>query len=151
MKHFYIFVFIFCGAVGVAQTGGGAANNKADDLNCYNKWAQKFDERGADEVADGVYDDIIITIRQGNKADCFNGKVEVKDKKVVVIAMLREDGTYEELKWKWRNDGAKNVTIANGISTSLISSDNKIVNVIWPKKIKPKKAPFKRAPEPVDD
>ncbi len=146
MKKIYIIGFILCVAAVSAQTNGG----KGEDLNCYNKWAQKFDERGAEDVNDGIYDDIIITVRQGSKADCYNGKVVVKDKKVVMISMLREDGTYDELKWKWKND-SKNITVANGISTSLITSDNKLVNILWPKKIKPKKAPFKRAPEPEDD
>jgi hypothetical protein len=148
MKNLYLILFIFFGGIAAAQTASN--NNKADELNCYNKWAQKFDERGADDVADGIYDDVIVTIRSGNKADCFNGRAEVKDKKVIMFAILREDGSFDEMKWKWKND-VKNVTVANGISTSLISSDNKLVNVIWPKKIKAKKAPFKRAPDPTED
>lgn len=148
MRKIYLIALLFSGTVVFCQTGG--TGQKSDELNCYNKWVQKFDERGADEVADGVYDDIIITVRQGNKADCYNGKAEVKEKKVLTIYMQREDGSYDEIKWKWKND-RKNVAVSNGISTTLISADNKLVNVIWPKKIKAKKAPFKRAPEPEDD
>lgn len=148
MKNIYLVLFILCGTAAFAQNGKGGG--KTDGLNCYDKWAQKFDERGAEDVADGTYEDVIITIRSGNKADCYNGKVEVKDKKVVSVYMQREDGSYEELKWRWKND-TKNITISNGMSAALISSDNKLVNVIWPKKIKAKKAPFKRAPDPDED
>lgn len=133
-----------------AQTGTTGTKAQQDDLNCYNKWAAKFEERGADEVGDGTYDDVIITVRSGAKADCFNGKVEVKEKKVTALYILREDGSYEQLKWEWK-EGGKNITIHNGISLALITKDSKLVNVIWPKKIKAKKAPFKKAAEPTDD
>jgi hypothetical protein len=49
-------------------------NEKQVELNCYNKWAAKFEDRGAEEVKDGVYEDVIITNRQGSKATCHNGK-----------------------------------------------------------------------------
>jgi hypothetical protein len=148
MHKIYFLAFLLSGTVAVSQTT--STNTKTDELNCYNKWAAKFDERGADEVGDGVYDDVIITVRQGNKAECYNGRVEVKEKKVVTLSIQREDGTYDELKWKWKSD-PKSVIISNGISSTLISNDGKLVNVVWPKKIKAKKAPFKKAPEPTDD
>ena len=39
------------------------------ELNCFNKWSIKFDERGAEDVKDGVYTDVIITSRVGAKAN----------------------------------------------------------------------------------
>jgi hypothetical protein len=50
----------------------------------------------------------------------------------------------------WKSD-IKDITIGNGISKTLITKDNQLINIIWPKKIKPKKAGFKKAPEPTDD
>lgn len=150
MKKLITLTSLVFSLVCTAQTGTNTGKTQQDDLNCYNKWAAKFDERGADEVLDGVYDDVIITVRLGAKADCFNGKADVKDRKVVALYILREDGSYEELKWEWK-EGGKNITIHNGISLALITKDNKLVNVIWPKKIKPKKAPYKKAAEPTDD
>jgi hypothetical protein len=50
----------------------------------------------------------------------------------------------------WKSD-IKDITINNGISKTLITKDNQLINIIWPKKIKPKKAGFKKAPEPTDD
>ena len=123
---------------------------KVTELNCYNKWSQKFEERGAEDVHDGPYTDVIITFRHGASAECFEGKAIVKDKKVESFYILLDDGTYDQVVRVWKND-IKDVTITNGISKTLITKDNQLINVIWPKKIKPKKAGFKKAAEPVDD
>ena len=120
------------------------------DLNCYNIWAQKFDERGADDVADGTYNDVIVTFRNGANAECFQGKAIVKEHKIEQFFIMLDDGNYEPVQRIWKND-TKDVTISNGISKSLITKDNQLVNIIWPKKIKPKKAGFKKAAEPTDD
>ena len=53
------------------------SQEKTIELNCYNKWSAKFEDRGAEDVKDGVYDDVIISNRQGAKATCNNGKAEV--------------------------------------------------------------------------
>lgn len=123
---------------------------KVIELNCYNKWAQKFEERGAEEVADGPYVDVIITFRHGASAECFEGKAIVKEKKVVSFYILLDDGSYDQVVRVWKND-IKDVSVTNGISKTLITKDNQLVNIIWPKKLKPRKAAFKRAPEPTDD
>jgi uncharacterized protein YxeA len=56
-----------------------------EESNCYLKWAQKFEARGAEDVADGTYTDVIITFRNGSSAECFNGKCDVKDGKITAI------------------------------------------------------------------
>ncbi len=121
------------------------------ELNCYNKWSVKFDERGAEEVADGVYTDVIITSRTGAKANCFSGKAEVSGHKLLRCYIILEDGTYEEVKRTWKNNSNKDVTIINGISSSMVTVHNELINVLWPKKIKAKKAAAKKAPDPTDD
>jgi hypothetical protein len=120
------------------------------ELNCYNKWAQKFEERGAEEIADGTYNDVIITFRQAAEADCYNGKAVVKDGKVQTFFIELEDGTYDQVVRVWKSD-IKDIPITNGISRTIITKDNILVNVLWPKKLKPKKASFKKAAEPTDD
>ena len=128
----------------------GQEVSKVQELNCYNKWAQKFEERGAEDIADGTYLDVIVTFRHGASAECFEGKVVVKEKKVESFYILLDDGKYDEITRVWKND-IKDINITNGISKTLITKDNQLINIIWPKKIKPKKAGFKRAPEPSDD
>lgn len=122
------------------------------DLNCYNKWSIKFEQRGADEVEDGIYEDVIITSRVGAKASCWSGKAEVRKKKLVKFYIIKEDNTVEEVTRTWKKEfDNKDVDIINGISETMLTVHNEMINVLWPKKIKPKKAAAKKAPEPNDD
>jgi hypothetical protein len=145
MKKLVILLSLF-----VSSVVWGQEVVKVTELNCYNKWAQKFEERGADDVPDGPYHDVIITFRHGASAECFEGKAIVKDRKVESFYILLDDGTYDQVVRVWKND-IKDVTITNGISKTLITKDNQLINVIWPKKLKARKAGFKKAAEPVDD
>lgn len=129
----------------------GFAQESAVELNCYNKWAAKFEDRGAEIVKDGVYEDVIITKRQGSKATCNNGKAEVKEGIVVKFYVLLDDGSHEEVKRTWKNNSDKNVKIVNGISNTMVSVHNELINVLWPNTIKPKKAKPTAAPDPTDD
>ncbi len=126
-------------------------DKQAVELNCFNKWAAKFEDRGAEEIKDGVYDDVIITNRQGAKSTCSNGKAEVKQGKIIRFYILLSDGSHEEVKKTWKNKSNENVTITNGMSKSMISVHNELVNVLWPNKIKAKKAKPTSAPDPTDD
>jgi hypothetical protein len=127
------------------------SQEKTIELNCYNKWAAKFEDRGAEDVKDGVYEDVIITTRTGAKASCNNGKAEVRGGKLVKFYLLLSDGSYEEVKRTWKNASNENVTIINGISKSMYSVHNELINVLWPSKIKAKKAKPTTAPDPTDD
>ena len=128
-----------------------AQHEESRELTCYNKWSQKFDERGAEEVADGIYSDVIITSRIGAKANCWSGKAEVRGKKLVKCWIIKEDNTDEEVTRTWKGNSNKDVEVINGISETMITAHNELINVLWPKKIKPKKAALKKAPEPTDD
>jgi hypothetical protein len=128
-----------------------AQTEEPRELNCYNKWSVRFDERGAEEITDGVYTDVIITSRVGAKATCYSGKAEVLNKKLLRCYIMREDGTYEEVKRTWKNNSNKDVAIINGISASMITVHSELINVLWPSKVKAKKPAFKKAPEPTDD
>jgi hypothetical protein len=143
-KWYTLFTLILSGLIVQAQ------DNAKADLNCYNKWSLKFEERGSEDILDGTYTDVVISFRQGANAECFNGKVIVKERKVESFYIELEDGTYEQVIRVWKTE-PKDVTVTNGISKTLITKDNQLVNVLWPKKIKPKKAAFKKAAEPLDD
>ncbi|WP_317898831.1 hypothetical protein [Aurantibacillus circumpalustris] len=145
MKKLILLSTLFLSTVCFSQ------HEKQVDLNCYNKWAAKFEDRGAEEVKDGVYDDVIITNRQGAKAVCNNGKVEVRNGLVAKFYILLNDGSHEEVKRTWKNDSEKNVTIINGISRSMASVHGELINIIWPNMIKAKKAKPTVAPDPTDD
>jgi hypothetical protein len=131
-------------------TLSNAQNNT--ESNCYLKWVKKFEERGSDDIADGTYDDVIITYRTGHGtgADCYNGKVEVAGGKIVKMWLKQDGGTYEpiEKKSKFPNTELK---IVNGISTTLLTNEDILINVIFYKKLKAKKPGYQKAPEPGDD
>ncbi|MBA3705273.1 MAG: hypothetical protein H0W84_05065 [Bacteroidetes bacterium] len=128
-----------------------AQTKKAEDENsCYLKWLQKFENRGADDVADGSYADVIISFRNGGDAECFNGKCDVKEGKVVAMYIKMEDGSYELVKKKPRYEKVP-LTITNGMSSPLLTVESELINVLFIKKIKPKKAGFVKAADPSDD
>jgi hypothetical protein len=136
-------LFTFLGA-----TAQETAKQQSGD--CYSKWLKKFKERGATEVADGIYNDVIIVVREVATTNCFDGKVEVKGGKVNDFFILLEDGTYERLAKEIKQE-TRFATIEEGMSKTIVTKDNLLINILWPKKIKPKKAPFKKAAEPVED
>ncbi|MES2512773.1 MAG: hypothetical protein V4580_01460 [Bacteroidota bacterium] len=142
---------LLAGIILLTVTQVKAQTEEPRELTCYNKWSQKFDERGAEEVEDGVYTDVIITSRIGSKANCWSGKAEVRNRKLVKFYIIKEDNSEEEVKRTWRDNSNKDVTIINGISTSMMTVHNELINVLWPKKIKAKKAAAKKAPDPSDD
>ena len=63
--------------------------------NCYDKYAKKFEERGAKEVENGWHEGVVITFRKGSNADCYVGMVRVEELKITQIKIRNADGTYE--------------------------------------------------------
>ena len=142
---------IYSSLVALLLVAGAYAQTAAntDASNCYTRWEQKFEERGATEVKDGVYDDIIISVRSGPDAQCYSGKVEVKDGKIVSMSRRLADGSYEVYKPKLKYEVP--MIITNGISATLLTMDDALINVIFPKTLKPKKVGYTAAPDPPQD
>ena len=141
-------------AIGMLLNSPVLQAQTSNDLpsNCYLKWAKLFEERGAEDVEDGTHDNIIITFRRGTKAECFSGKVDVKTGKITGLFLRFEGGTYEPLDKKYKhnekNQVSNDIKIVNGISTTLVTEDDQLINVIFIKKLKPKKKAYEKAPEP---
>ena len=125
--------------------------NAQESATCYQKYAKVFEVRGANEVQDGTYDDVIITIRKGRFADCFLGKVSVDAGEVVKtsIQLSYVDNTFEPFVRTYKSDEA--VGIVEGISKTLLTNDEELINIMFVGSIKPKKKALKRAPEPSFD
>ena len=125
--------------------------NAQESATCYQKYAKVFEIRGANEVQDGTYDDVIITIRKGRFADCFLGKVTVTNGEVVKtsIELSYVDNTFEPFSRTYKSDEA--VGIVDGISKTLLTNDEELINIMFVGSIKPKKKALKRAPEPSFD
>jgi hypothetical protein len=76
----------------------------------------------------------------------------VRKKKLVKFYIIKEDNTEEEVTRTWKKEfDNKDIDIINGISETMLTVHNEMINVLWPKKIKAKKAAAKKAPEPTDD
>jgi hypothetical protein len=155
-KIYFSFVALLIVATGFSQTTANnttttttTATTSAPVSNCYTRWEEKFEERGATEVKDGVYDDVIITVRSGPDAQCYSGKVEVKDGKIITMSRKLADGTYEAFKPKLKYEVP--MVITNGISATLLTMDDDLINVIFPKTLKPKKVGYTSAPDPPQD
>ena len=127
------------------------SQNTKEQTTCYTKYAKVFEKRGAYEVTDSVYDGVIITIRKGSMADCFYGKVTVKNGNVDYrnLFLKFEDGTYEKLDFNFKyEDKAKTIKIANGISNVILTRDEELINILFVEKIKPKKKKYAKVAEP---
>ena len=119
------------------------------ELTCYTKYAKAFERRGAFKVNDSIYDNVVITIRKGSMADCFLGKVNVKNGEVDFhnLYLKFEDNTFEKLDLRFKYD-TKSVNIVNGISNVMLTEDEELVNVLFVRNIKPKKKKYAKAAEP---
>jgi hypothetical protein len=125
-----------------------AAAPSGDVGNCYDKYAKKFEERGAFEVENGWHEGVVITYRKGSNADCYVGMVRVEELKITQIKIRNSDGTYELYTNKFKAGGE--FTVTNGISTTKITMDDELVNVVFVKHIQPPKKKFTVAPDPDD-
>ena len=74
------------------------------NAQCYDKYRKAFNERESFDVTDSVYEDVIISIREGTSNDCFLGKVSVKGGKVLLdnFYVKLEDGTYENIAIRFK-------------------------------------------------
>ena len=118
-------------------------------ITCYQKYAEVFEKRGAEDVDDGTYNDVIITFRKGSMADCFYGKVSVKNGAIITDEMYLKfvDDAYEKVVRKFR-DPSQVIKVINGMSRTMVTADDELIDVLFTKKIKPKKKSYVRAADP---
>ncbi len=126
----------------------GQANGEDDQKNCFEKYVEAFERRGAKKVEDTVHEEVVVTIRKGERGDCFMGKAEVKDGIVVKTHLMVEDSTYERMTYDYKHEEVK-AEIVNGVSRTKVTEDEgKLVNVLFIDHMKPKQKEYIRAPEP---
>ncbi|NTW25393.1 MAG: hypothetical protein HGA37_11890 [Lentimicrobium sp.] len=121
--------------------------------SCYDDYYKLFTERGATAIPDGTHE-VVISVRDGNKCDCLMGKVEVKDNQIVnTLGVLLEDGSVKKIgvKLNSRYKATENpailfLDITNGMSSTFLSDDNKMINMFFVKQLNPKAKAFKLAP-----
>jgi hypothetical protein len=121
--------------------------NSVSAQSCFDKYQKAFAERGAEDVVDSTYEDIIISVRHGNNHECYLGKVTVKHGRVLVdnFYVKLEDDSYDNLGPRLKT--SQPVEIKNGFSQIILDKSDNLYNVIFIAHIKPKKKGFKKAPD----
>jgi uncharacterized protein YciU (UPF0263 family) len=142
LKHFFAASLTLLGVSAFAQPPA----DKED--NCYQTYAKLFEDRGANPAVDGWADNVIITIRRGTEADCYIGKVRILKDTIADIFVKFSDDDTERLQKKWKKFDKQPTTVINGISTTMVTIDDDLINIIFPDLLKPKKKEYKRAPLP---
>jgi hypothetical protein len=67
----------------------------AASKDCFREWLTVFRSRGAKPVTDGTQE-VIITLRGQTSNECFMGKIEVLNGKIVLpLWIQKDDGSYE--------------------------------------------------------
>lgn len=139
-----------------SAAGGTAAKPSG---NCYEEWYSILRERGAKPVTNGNQD-VVITVRNGNYAECFLGKVPVLDGRVNGRPTIQKvDGSYEdwgkEVSKKYFNpdgtrtaEGAAQLEINNGMTGEMTLSDGDIVKLFFYQFVAEKPKANKKAPAP---
>lgn len=147
MKKIYAILFSLfsCSFIVNAQ-----APVQVDEASCFYQYLKVFETRGANEVTDGVYDDVVISVRKGTRTDCFTGKVMIEKKLIKTMYIKFSDGNYDlfEPILKFKED----IVVVNGKSKTQVTVDDQLIDVFFPKLLRPKKKSYERAPVPsIDD
>ena len=131
----------------------GSTINVNAQSNCYDEYYKLFIDRGATAVPDGAQD-VVITIREGEKADCYMGRVQVKNNQIISMdGLILEDGTIKKMGMKLspkykdpKKPAVLYTEIADGMSATLLSDDNRLVNIFFIKQLSAKTKAYKKAP-----
>lgn len=114
--------------------------------SCYEKYREVFENRGAYEIEDGVHDNVVLSIRSDEGAECLLCTVTIKNFDVVEIAIYFEDDSKEIIEYEFKDKISW--TIFNGMSRTRITKADEQINLMFTDLIKPKKKKYKTAPLP---
>lgn len=131
----------------------GITTNTNAQLSCYEEYKKLFTERGSAAIPDGTHE-VVITLRSDNKTDCYTGKVQVVSNQIVkVLGIFLEDGTLNmpDMKLSSRYASGPNSSIltrdiVNGMSSTIITEDDVLINIFFTKQLNSKAKVFKPAP-----
>jgi hypothetical protein len=144
-KKWILFAFVMMiSSIGIFSQSTDENN---DQESCYRKWYKIFQLRGADDVTDGDYDNVVVSMRQGVHGSCYYGKVTVKKGILTSIEIRIIDGKFEKVTFDVKED----YTIENGISETIVAKlrgNRYELNVVFKEKLRPKGNSFDQAPDP---
>lgn len=138
MKKIYISILLI--------SIGFVSNNFAQNKTCYEQYREVFENRGADIVKDGAYDNIILTIRTKEEAECYVARAVVQNNEIVEVNLYFEDGSFEKKNFTFKENSSW--SIHNGVSKTKITDKDEMINIMFVNKIKPKRKKLMKAPKP---
>lgn len=124
--------------------------------NCFKEWYTLFKERGATPIPDGV-NDVIITLRNNEYSECFMGRVEVSNGRLVgKLQIQKVDGSFEEFDKRvsasFQNEQGTLKEdlreVVNGMSASVVLADGDYIRLFFYKSLASKPVANKKAPAP---
>jgi hypothetical protein len=131
----------------------GITVNTNAQSNCYDDYKKLFTERGAMAIPDGTHE-VVLTMRSDDKTDCYTGKVQVVNNQIVkILGIFLEDGTLHmpDMKLSSRYASGPNSSIltrdiVNGMSSTIITDNDILINIFFIKQLNSKAKVLKPAP-----
>lgn len=139
MKNFYVTFLL----IATSLLMGAYAQ---DNTSCYEQYRKVFERRGANPVEDGVHENIILSVRTGEVAECYVARVVVQQSVIVEVSLYFEDGTYDKVDYIFKDKSTW--SIQNGMSKTKITDKDQYINILFVNKVKPKKKNLMVAPKP---
>lgn len=134
----------FLHGTSMAQKNGA----KEKPETCYKEYLKVFESRGAKKVHNGTHENVVVTVRKGDRADCYIGKAKVKGGAVQNVQLMVADSSYEDLRYEYKHQ-EKDFDIVNGIAGPKVTDEEgKLVSVLFVEHIKPEQKEYMKAPEP---
>jgi len=143
-------LMLFISPVFAQTKAASSAKAAPSSKDCYGEWYTLFRERGAKPIPDGTQE-IVISIRKDNYAQCFMGKVDVENGKIKMpVYLAKEDGSFQTLSETGlqldpasiaAKDPASLTSITDGMSVTAYTTDHETVKLFFYKFVndKPKK------------
>lgn len=154
MKTVLTLLFCLVSLIMFAQTTTTPVKKAA---TCYDQWYAVFKERGANAIADGTHEVIISLRNEYDYAECFFGKIDVKDGKLnSKLQIQKVDGSYDlfdkKVSTMYQNpDGTVKEelrSVVNGMSESLELGSGEKIRLFFYKSLAEKIKANKKAPSP---
>lgn len=143
----YLFLFALLSGSLLTQAQKNGTSKEAAS-NCYQEYVKEFKDRGARKVSNGVHENVVITVRKGNHADCYLGKAKVKGNIVQEVHRMVSDSTYDRMDFDYKHEEAKFEIVEGIAGPKVTEEEEKLVNVLFVNHIKPEQKEYIRAPDP---
>lgn len=131
-------------------SAGETIAQEKEELNCFEKYENVFNERGSYTISDNIYRNVMISFFEGDDVFCVRGKVRVENGYISAIFYYYDDNTEELYDKNFHNLNNEPPSIENGISEMIVNADRERLKVVFIDKLKPKRKKMQRMEVPDD-